>query len=573
MTIKLRDYQDDTIKAIKEYVGNGGKAGLVCLPTGSGKSVIPAAILKDIFQTNPYTRALMVTHRKTLIEQNFKALKRMWSDAPCGIFSAGLKRKDYHDAITYCGIQSVYKKAELFGKIDIVLVDEVHLVSPNSETMYGSFLSKLREVNPNLCVIGMTATAFRLDSGMLIDGDMFDDSIIDLTLGDDFTWFIDQGYLCEVHAKDVDGRFDTSDVAKSKGEFILRSLTEKFNRTEVSERIVNTVLARRGDRKHGLTFAISIEHAEELCRMYNDVGITAVVAHSKLSDDEVAVNIECFTSGRCEMLVDVERYTTGFDYPNINLIVTARPTESASLHIQMNGRGTRPVYAEGFDLTTKEGRLAAIAAGPKPDGCMVLDFAGNSLRLGPMNAPVTGANKPEQTHDGEMIAPQKICPMCLSYVHAAKSRCETRNSNGMFCSYEFPQGEEVSMSGEIIPGILIRRDSIREDRLYDIVNYFVREGVSMHGKPFVTVTIIAKGLKDTISETMYISDKAFVFAKDVWKSLLPNEPYPYVFGNSVEQNSRRIKDTLDDKFDPKKALVWVNHVERNKVKPKLLGVK
>lgn len=565
-----RDYQQEALEATLKYIKSGGKAGLICLPTGTGKSCIPAITLKALFEDNPYLKAMMLTHRKTLIGQNHKALKSIFPNAPCGIYSAGLKRKESHDQIIYAGIQSVYKKAELFGHMDVIIIDEAHLVSPDGATMYGLFIAALREINPDLVVIGMTATPFRLDSGLLIDGDLFDDIIIDKTLGDDFTWFIDQGYLCEVHSRDVEGRFDTSGVKKSKGEFVIKSLTEKFNRTSVSQKIVNVVKAVRGNRKCGITFAISIEHAEELCEMYNAAGIPAVVAHSKLDDPVVETNIAAFIAGKVEMLIDVERYTTGFDHPNIDLIVGARPTESASLFIQMNGRGTRPVYAAGFDLSTKEGRLAAIAAGPKPNGCLALDFAGNAMRLGPMNAPITGDSKPETSFEGEALAPQKICPACLSYVHAAKTLCECRDELGNLCSHEFPKGEEVTMSGAIVPGVLIRRDNLREDRLFDVVKCFPRKGTTFTGKPYVTVTIIAKGLKDPLTETMYVSDKAYSFARDAWRRLLPDVEYPYVRGESVETNTDLLIETLQDEFNPTKALVWVNRNDGKEIKPYLL---
>lgn len=572
MTFKPRDYQDDAIVKTLKYINDGGSGGLICLPTGSGKASYPAFLLERLFKTKPFTRAMMLTHRKTLIEQNYETLKKVWSNAPCGIYSAGLKRKDSYDQITYAGIQSVYKKADLFGKIDIVVVDEVHLISPKSETMYGKFISELRANNPNLVLIGMTATPFRLDSGMLIDGDLFDDIIVDRTLGGEFTWFLDQGYLCEIHARDVDGRFDTSDVKKRGGEFLIQSLTEKFNRTEVSQKIVNETIRRRGTRKHGMCFAISIEHAEELARMFTESGVPATVAHSNLDDAVVEENVAAYMRGEYEMLVDVERYTTGFDYPGIDLIVMARPTESAALWIQCCGRGTRPVYAQGFDLSTVEGRLAAIAAGPKPDGCLLLDFAGNGLRLGPMNAPITAGNKAESTSDGTALAPQKICPVCLNYVHAAQRWCGGLNSNGTRCGYEFPQGEEVAMSGEIIPGILIRRDWLREDRLFDVVRSTVKSGQTLTGKPFILVTLILKGVSDPLCLTMYMTDAAYNFSRDTWRVLMPKVAFPYLRGVDVQINIDACRGLLDESFNPSKAMVWVNFSEGGKVRPKLLEV-
>ena len=568
-----RDYQAEVVKSTVSYVQGGGKAGLVCLPTGTGKASLPALVFKELFQANPFARAMMVTHRKTLIEQNYNTLKWIWPDAPCGIYSAGLKRRDTMDAITYAGIQSIHRRPEAFGKIDYCIVDEAHLIPEDSETMYGSFLESLRSVNPDMVLIGMTATPFRLKTGMLLDGPMFDDMIVDRTLGDDFTWFIDQGYLVDVKPKDVDERMSPEGVKKSGGEYTIASLAAKFNRREVSERLVKEVAARRGKRRCGITFAINIEHAEELAALYDREGIPATVAHSKLDTATAEANLAAFIAGEYEMLVDVEKYTTGFDCPWIDLIVMARLTESPSLSIQMLGRGTRPVYAPGHDLSTKEGRLAAITASRKPNGCLVLDFAANSLRLGPINAPITMANKRQVDGLGTELAPMKQCPKCRSHIHAAKRFCGEVSDDGVACDHEFPMGEEVAMSGEVIPGLLIRREGSREERLFDVTESVVSAGRSLRGIPFVSVMVRVRGLPLPYTERLYLTDRAWFHNNGTWNVLLPNGPqFPYRRGASDDENLKACEDVLRNKFNPTKLIVWTNHMAEGKVVPKIVGV-
>src|SRR5690606_6516527 len=99
-----------------------------------------------------------------------------------------------------------------------------------------------------------------------------------------------------------------------------------------------------------------------------------------------------FKAGRIRALTNVNVLTTGFDTPGIDLIAFLRPTQSTGLYVQMAGRGTRPIYGEGFDLTTAEGRLAAIEAGPKRNA-LVLDFGGNVVRHGPIDAIVAPIQK------------------------------------------------------------------------------------------------------------------------------------------------------------------------------------
>ncbi len=80
------------------------------------------------------------------------------------------KKRDYDPSIVFCGIQSVHKKASNFVKVDLVLIDEVHLVPRKTNTMYQRFLSNLKIMNPHMRVIGLTATPYRLDSGLLHTG-------------------------------------------------------------------------------------------------------------------------------------------------------------------------------------------------------------------------------------------------------------------------------------------------------------------------------------------------------------------------------------------------------------------
>src|SRR5574344_2620203 len=153
-----RDYQVQAVESIFKYFSNNTGNPLLCLPTGTGKSVIIAMLLKKIFETFPNQKVLMITHVKELIQQNFEKLKSVWNDAPAGIYSAGLKKRESQQKIIFCGIQSVAKKAELFGNVDLIIIDEAHLVSQNANSQYRLFIEKLKDVNSYLKVIGLTAT-------------------------------------------------------------------------------------------------------------------------------------------------------------------------------------------------------------------------------------------------------------------------------------------------------------------------------------------------------------------------------------------------------------------------------
>jgi DNA repair protein RadD len=157
--IQDRWYQEEAVASLWDYFRNGGRGNpIVALPTGTGKSVIIARFLQSVFNAFPHQKVIVLTHVKELIKQNYEKLLTVWSFAPAGVYSAGLNSRQHNKAIIFAGIQSVWKKAELFGHVDLVLIDEVHLVPLEKMAMYQSFIQALMLRNPNLKLIGLTAT-------------------------------------------------------------------------------------------------------------------------------------------------------------------------------------------------------------------------------------------------------------------------------------------------------------------------------------------------------------------------------------------------------------------------------
>ena len=118
----LREYQTRVIDELYKWLASNAGHPCVVMPTGSGKSHIVAALCKDALQQWPETRILMLTHVKELIEQNAEKMRQHWPDAPLGIYSASIGLKQF-DHITFAGIQSIRKKADQLGHIDLVIID------------------------------------------------------------------------------------------------------------------------------------------------------------------------------------------------------------------------------------------------------------------------------------------------------------------------------------------------------------------------------------------------------------------------------------------------------------------
>lgn len=417
--LKPRYYQTAAVDAIYNYfiAGNTGNP-VVAMPTGTGKSIVIGVFVHSIFTTYSGQRVMMLTHVKELIDQNYDKLKRYWPQAPAGIYSAGLKRKEHYFPITFAGIGSVAKKAHLFGHIDIVLIDEAHRVSNDEKSQYRSFINDLKNVNPHLKVIGLTATPWRLGQGKITDEGLFTDICYDLTTMAEFNKLISEGFLCPLVPRSTNTMLDVSNVPIVGGEFVESKLQLAVDKDEVTWAALKEAVDLGHDRNHWVIFASGVKHAENINRMLNNLGVSSTVVHSEMDGSERDANIEGFKSGKYRAIVNNNILTTGFDYPDIDLIVVLRPTNSSILWVQMLGRGTRPLYAGGYDLETIEGRLMAIAASAKQN-TLVLDFARNTPRLGPINDPVIPRKKGEKTGD----APVKICDTCGTYNHASVTNC------------------------------------------------------------------------------------------------------------------------------------------------------
>jgi DNA repair protein RadD len=162
----LRKYQQDSVDALFQFHNdNPSKSTVIVIPTGGGKTRVMAEVIRKSFEANHDCKGMILSHVKELLEQSENTCKGYATATglpvqSIGIFSASMKRKEIKP-LTIAGIQSVYRKADSFGVLDFVMIDECHLISQNKETMYRKFLSCLKIRNPRLKVIGLTATPYR----------------------------------------------------------------------------------------------------------------------------------------------------------------------------------------------------------------------------------------------------------------------------------------------------------------------------------------------------------------------------------------------------------------------------
>lgn len=465
--IKPRPYQVEAREAIYRYFETHPDPAhnpVVAMPTGTGKAIVIADFVQSVIQTWPGQRVMMLTHVKELIEQNAEKMRMLWPNAPLGIYSAGLGEKMPHMPITFAGIQSAAKQVELFGKQDLVLIDECHLVSPDDAANYKKFLNALRKVNPRLRFVGLSATPYRLGLGMITDGGIFTDVCYNIAGLSAFNRLLDEGYLAPLIPMATKTEIDVSGVHKRGGEFIANELQDVVVKEELTRAALSEAVSSASNRHHCLIFATGIDHINMIHRILGEMGITSVFVHSKLPASERDENIRRFKSGEVGVLINADILTTGFDFPALDCIILLRPTSSPVLHVQILGRGTRPVYAPGFDLETTEGRLAAMAASQKQN-CLVLDFAGNTMRLGPINDP----RIPKKKGEGSGDIPIKVCNSCGCLNHISVRVCDN-------CGEPFQFVEKITPKASTA-ALIVRDEPIVETFKVDRVTY------AIHRKP------------------------------------------------------------------------------------------
>ncbi|HOY61574.1 MAG TPA: DEAD/DEAH box helicase family protein [bacterium] len=499
----LRWYQQNAIHAIYSYFSSNNGNPVIALPTGTGKSLTIAGFILTIFTQWTNQRVLILTHRKELIGQDADALLYLWRDAPIGIFSAGLKQRIHYMPITFGGIKSVYNNIELFKAYNLIIVDEGHLIPPTQTGMYNSVFNKMRELNPSVKIIGFTATAYRQGQGMLTDpvkdketGEeyvLFTDIIYDMTGIEGWEQLIAQKYLCKPITRPTQTHYDISNVKIQAGEFNQKQLSEAVDKESLNKQCAQEICHYGQTRWAWLIFAVDIEHAEHLTAELQQQGVACECVHSKKTAKENDSVIAAFKRGELRAIVNADKLTTGFDHPPIDLIAIVRHTQSTSLHVQMIGRGTRPYdftnerqYIPGYDFIKSE--------------CLILDFAANIERLGPVNDPCI-PKRPSGTK-GEM--PVKICPQCGIYNFAAARVCEG-------CGYEFPFNNYIENTHDL-NAIVYQEEKLVEIKRFPVIKAVYKSYKNKHvadSKPQLWCSYFVDGDSRMIREIVLFEHTGF----------------------------------------------------------------
>lgn len=394
--LELRDYQRAALDGLNAAFLAGMRNPILVMPTGSGKSPTLATFIRETLEQWDDTRIVMIVHVRELVAQNLKTLLRIWPEAPVSVYSAGLKSRDLSGQVVFASIQSIYKKAYDLQKVDLVLVDEAHLIPPSGDGMYRRFMDDLARINGGpVPMVGFTATPYRMASGSLVEGEgrVFDGIAYEVEI----LKLIDEGYLVPPITKATDTRIDTSRVGTRGGEFIAGQLQAAADRAEITEAACDEIVAAGKDRRSWLVFSTGVQHAFHIRDALRRRGVSCETVTGETPLGERDRIIRAYQSGELRCLTNDSVLTVGFDAPQTDLLAVLRPTQSPGLYVQMVGRGLRTA--------------------PGKTDCIVLDMGGNAFRHGPLDQ-IKGRPK----HGGG-VPPMKECPDCRSIIPAGCLTC------------------------------------------------------------------------------------------------------------------------------------------------------
>ena len=332
---KLREYQQRAVeKGIEFFSSKSKKNAIIVAPTGSGKSLIIANIAKAL---NGHT--IVFQPSKELLEQNYN--KYISYGEKAEIYSASMSQKTIGQ-VTFATIGSVVNKPELFDKFEYCITDECHLVSPRDSSMYQRFFGKL-----DLKVLGLTATPIRMKRYnfpvahaklCMLDRmrPKFFQEYLHIT---QISEMVENGYFAEIDYNNFE--FDTNAlrINSTGADYTDQSIEAalEYNSTlESIEKLFNKL----DKSNHILIFVESVKSAYKLQKM---IGIDRCgLVESKMNKKEREKVLFAFKSGELKAVVNVGILTIGFDFPELDCIISARPTMSLGLYYQIIGRGVRP---------------------------------------------------------------------------------------------------------------------------------------------------------------------------------------------------------------------------------------
>ena len=258
--LELRDYQRDAKTALYDFLRTKKTNPCIVIPTAGGKSLCIASVAADAVNLW-HGRVLILAHVKELVDQNAKEITNICPDLPVGVYSAGLDRRDTTEPVIVAGIQSIYNKIDQCEPFDLVMVDEVHMVPPDGEGRYQTFLTAAKARNPNLRMVGWTATPFRTQGGLICKPEnLFNEIAYEANVKD----LIDAGYISKITAKSGVANADLDHLHIRAGEFVAEDVEKAMGEDRLVSTACREIVEKTRERKACLIFCTSVAHCQKV---------------------------------------------------------------------------------------------------------------------------------------------------------------------------------------------------------------------------------------------------------------------------------------------------------------------
>ena len=395
MTYQLREYQKASVDAVLAHIRKRTTSCLLDLATGAGKSLVAANIAMEIERLSG-KKTLVLAPSKELVEQNFEKYTAYGNRA--SFFSAAVGIKSTRHSAVFGTPRTVLNSIDQFKHgFAAVVIDEAHQTSNTMRQIVG----EMRSANPNLRVIGMTATPYRLGEGYIYQINP-DGSPVPPEQLTDKAFFaklvyrvstrelISRGYLTEPEFYSAGVHYAAGGMqTNSRGQFDAGEIAEVFEgKGRLTADIVADAVGRSQPGLGVIFFAASIRHAMEICESLPQ-HMTELVTGETPKKDRARI-LAAFKRGDIRYLVNVAVLTTGFDAPNVGTVAILRATESPGLLLQIIGRGLR----------LHDGKSKV----------MILDYAENLERHAPAGDVFDPEIRAKSTSGAERIP--VACPCC-----------------------------------------------------------------------------------------------------------------------------------------------------------------
>lgn len=392
MAFVLRDYQKNFINSVRREFARGVKNVCGVAPCGAGKTVMTGWMIRESVQRGK--RSIFFVHRKELIEQTANTFAAL--NIPFGVISAGFPA-NYEMPVQIAGVQALVNRLGEIPTPDFLICDECHHILAKT---YLKIINYWR----NAALLGVTATPERMGGVRL--GDVFDSLVIapgvkELTRLGNLVPF-------QYFAPDLNLSLEKLHV--KRGDYVNSEAANLMSQAKILVNIVDEY-KRHAKGKSAICYCVNIEHSKIVTERFKKAGIPAAHCDGETPAKKRAQIVEDFREGKFKILCNAELFGEGFDVPNMDAVILARPTKSLTLFIQQSMRPLRPDPDNPKKIAT------------------IIDCVDNFSRFGLPDRNHKWSLAPNEERESQ-DAPVKVCPDCDAVVPAGTQRCPV-------CGYKF----------------------------------------------------------------------------------------------------------------------------------------